>query len=302
MQEYEEYLRYEQARSPHTVKAYLKDLTQFKDFCIAAGMEEFPADIVDAPLIRRWISTLAEAGDTPASLRRKTQSLRAFFKYLCKRKGLASNPANDVILAKLPRPLPDYIADQDLQRLMHTLPSVMAGGTAKDARDHLILHLLYATGLRCSELLSLTDANLTISNGEGRINVAGKGKKERVVPLAPELIREIHSWQTLRDAEYPDLPTPRPIIATRHGAMSDGQLRNIIKRLLKDENAGRKSPHTLRHSFATSMLNGGADLNTVRAILGHESLATTQIYTHLQFTDIKDIYTQAHPRGKEKNC
>lgn len=314
-----EYLTYELARSPHTVEAYSRDLAQFVDFAMTElDMDYFEPSQVDSVLIRRWISRLAIEKISPASLRRKTQSLRAYFKFLCRRGFLRYNPAADVVLAKLPKPLPDFVADGDLLRLLGLTsdsadvksssadvnaassqnPGNESGVSANEAiplRNHLILHLLYATGLRRSELLSLTDDH--IDQSLKQIKILGKGRKERIIPIADPLIAEISRWQTLRDSVFPNLATPRPIIATRHGVMSVANLELIIKDILKEENAGRKSPHTLRHSFATSMLNGGADLNSVRAMLGHSSLSTTQIYTHLKFSDLREIYNTAHPRA-----
>lgn len=288
------YLRFELYRSDHTVEAYRRDLEQFTAFFCADPSTPFNPEEVTTPDIRRWIARLADAGEAPASLRRKTQSLRAYFKFLCRRKILKANPADNIILAKLPKPLPDFVRDADMERLLVALPQ---DASISDHRDHLILHLLYATGLRRSEILQLTDSNVELN--ARRLRVIGKGKKERVVPIADQLAEEIATWQTLRDEAFPDLIAPRPIIATRHGAMSPSNLEVIIKRLLKHENAGRKSPHTLRHTFATSMLNGGADLNSVRAILGHASLTTTQIYTHLQTSDLRRSYIAAHPRAKK---
>lgn len=291
-----DYLRYELYRSEHTIEAYRRDLEQFSKFYRANSTEEFSPAEVTATQIRRWLAALADKGEAPASLRRKTQSLRAFFKFLCRRNLIDQNPAAEIILAKLPKPLPDFVRDADMERMLTDIPM---DADLLTRRDHLILHLLYTTGLRRSEILQLTDDSVDTSNG--RIRVLGKGRKERIVPIAPELAHEITEWQTVRDNEFPDLSSPRPIIATRHGHMSVTNFEVIVKRLLRNENAGRKSPHTLRHTFATSMLNGGADLNSVRAMLGHSSLATTQIYTHLQTSDIQRAYSAAHPRAKTDN-
>lgn len=322
MKDFLNYLEYELFRSKHTVEAYRRDLSQFVDFLKLPAGDFDPAAVTSAD-IRAWLSALGKAGEAPASLRRKTQSLRAYFKYLCRRKVITLNPAEEIILAKLPKPLPDFIKDSDIKKLLGdaTEKASVTAGIATEhrdastatvsnrdaasapcrtmadviaARDHLILHILYAAGLRRAELLSLTDENVHLA--ARRMKILGKGRKERIVPIAGELAAEIARWQTIRDQAFPDLSAPRPIIATRFGAMSASNLELTIKRLLKDENAGRKSPHTLRHSFATAMLNGGADLNSVRAILGHASLTTTQIYTHLQFSDIRKAYG-AHPRS-----
>lgn len=287
------YLEFELFRSRHTIDAYRRDLTQFMNFATSGNPSKFEADEIDASDIRQWLSSLASGGEAPASLRRKTQSLRAFFKFLCRKKIISSNPADEIILAKLPKPLPDFIRDQDIKRVMDRI----VADDPISIRDHLILHILYAAGLRRSELLSLNDENIQL--GVRQFKITGKGRKDRIVPIADDLAREIAVWQTIRDENFKKLPSPKPLIATRFGAMSESNLELIIKRLLKNENAGRKSPHTLRHTFATSMLNGGADLNSVRAILGHNSLSTTQIYTHLQYSDLRKAYT-AHPRGKKE--
>lgn len=307
MQFFLNYLKYELARSPHTVEAYTRDLRQFISFYETEIASGFDPREVTTPFIRRWIAALAEEKISPASLRRKTQSLRTYFKFLCREKILTINPAEDIIPAKLPKPLPDFVTDDDLQQLMHStsIGEVSAktdsGHSSRliEVRDHLILHILYATGLRRSELLKLTDDHIDFSLK--RIKILGKGRKERIIPLADELLDEINNWQKMRDSEYPELPSPRPIIATRHGAMSASNLELIVKRLLKSTKATRKSPHTLRHSFATAMLNGGADLNSVQNLLGHSSPATTQIYTHLQFSDLSSIYAKAHPRAKKSD-
>ena len=295
MQDFLNYLRYELYRSDHTVEAYRRDITQFMAHFTSGHPEAFDPAAVETRHIRRWLADLADAGDRPASLRRKTQSLRAYYKFRLRRGLQSDSPAEDIILAKLPKPLPDFVKTSDMERL---LPDLAPDAGIIERRDHLILHILYATGLRRSELLSLTDAHVSLTAGQ--IRVLGKGRKERIVPIAKQLADEIAAWQTARDAEFPDLPAPRPIIATGFGAMSATNLEVTIKRLLKNENAGRRSPHTLRHTFATSMLNGGADLNVVQSILGHSSLSTTQIYTHLQTSDIRCTYSSAHPRGKKK--
>ncbi len=318
--EYETYLRYELYRSPHTVSAYLRDLEGFVNFIrpIEPDSAFDPADITPA-LIRSWIASLSRCGDSPRTLRRKTQSLRAYYRYLCRRHGFSRNPADEITLAKIPKHLPDFVKDDDMLRILgnsgnpsqnhNTTDSQQVDNYKTDnqndstaiesdliaARDHLILHLLFATGMRRAELLSLTDNSISFSSGT--IRIIGKGNKERVIPMAKELADEIKVWMHLRDSAFTDLPTPRPIIATRFGHMSPANIEVIINRLLKNEAIGKKSPHTLRHTFATSMLNAGADLNSVRAILGHTSLATTQIYTHLQFSDLRKIYSKAHPRS-----
>lgn len=307
MEYFIKYLQYELYRSEHTIKAYRCDIEQFVVFFNShyadpdtAGDTSFSATDVSVDNIRAWVSALALQGEEARSIRRKIQSLRAYFKFLCRRKILSSNPADQIILPKIPKPLPDFVKETDMRELLRQSEEQTQNSmlTAKQrfyaVRTHLIFHILYATGMRLSEILGLTDNDINL--GSKQIRVIGKGRKERLIPIAEELVAEIREWQQTRDAEYPELQNPRPVIATRHGSMSPTHFEKIVKDMLTGKNAGRKSPHTLRHSFATSMLNGGADLNAVRAILGHSSLATTQIYTHLQYSDIKREY-KAHPRA-----
>lgn len=293
---------------------------------------------------------MGRRGDKPASLRRRTQSLRAYFHWLLRQGVVKSNPAADITLAKLPKPLPHFVRANELEELLDKLEEQKNHDTtdsiddrtndrednisyrgeengaddregsrevyaeedtvenaekntlspdAEDwttARDHLILHLLYATGIRRAEAIALTDDDFSPRRRELRI--LGKGRKQRIIPLADELTEELLRWQRLRDGKWPHLAKPAHILVTTRGPMSASTLEVIVRRLLAGTSTDRKSPHTLRHSFATAMLNGGADLDSVREMLGHASVATTQIYTHLSIEDIKKAYKSAHPRNK----
>lgn len=319
IEEFLKYLQYELFRSPHTLRAYENDCREFTEFLKEASGGDSESDLtLVTPLdVRRWIASLAATCKSPRSLRRKAQSIRALFKFMCRRHLIDANPAESLQLAKIPRPLPNFVPENEMEerlgQLAHTCENVgdVAGENISvrtvestsphifALRDHLILHLLYATGLRRSELLSLTDNSLQLSGSSPSLKVLGKGNKERIVPLADPLVKELQRWQTARDAEWPGLHTPKPLIATAFGAMSCSQLARIVLRLLDGTKATRRSPHTVRHTFATAMLNGGADLNTIREMLGHSSIATTQVYTHLQFTDLASVYGAAHPRGNK---
>lgn len=319
LSDFETYMRFELNRSPLTVESYLRDIRSFAYFLNPENRGTTDPAGVSTSDIRNWVAHLASSGIGARSLRRKIQSIRAFYRFLIRRKGYTFNPSQEIILPKIPKYLPDFIKEKDLLNLVDSMDSALQSHGSdtmlplnekekmpkdnketdlKEARNHLILHLLYATGLRRAELLSLTDDSVSISAAS--IKVVGKGSKQRIIPIARQLADEIHVWQQLRDKAYPDLPAPKAIIATKHGRMSASNLELIIHRLLEKENVGRKSPHTLRHSFATSMLNAGADLNAVKSILGHSSIAMTQIYTHLQFSDLRATYRSAHPRVKKE--
>lgn len=300
MPEIEDFLRYlrlELNRSHNTIISYGKDLQLMTDFVTDHRPELFVTADITAADIRAWLADMARQGEKPASIRRRTLAVKAFYKYL-KRQGIVSiNPAQDIVLAKLSKPLPHFIKENEMEELLSLLEERMSLNLSgvMTARDHLIVHLLYATGIRRSEAISLTDADYSPHRHE--LRVFGKGGKERVVPVAPALANEIERWQKMRDSEWPDLPRPAHLLATAHGGMTDKTLGVIVKRLLSSTSTDKKSAHTIRHTFATSMLNGGADLDAVREMLGHTSVATTQIYTHLTLDDLRRQYDAAHPRS-----
>lgn len=281
--DYIEYLRLELSRSPHTLEAYRRDLTQLADFIAPVALQE-----AGATDVRRWIASLGRDGEAPRTLRRKTQAARSLFRWMQKRGLRPDNPAADIILAKPAKPLPTFVREEEMESLLEP-----DGGI--EERDRVILELLYGCGLRRSELLQLTDADVDTSGR--RLTVLGKGRKTRIVPLAPQLCSLIEVWRRERDARYERLDSPAPIIPGRDGGpMSASGLYKIVRSLLSATTTARRSPHTLRHSFATAMVNGGAGIDSVRDLLGHSSIATTQIYTHLDFRRLRSDYTAAHPR------
>ena len=294
IEEFLRYMRLELNRSRLTAEAYGRDLHEFAAF---VGTDDLDPSLPDTKMIRAWIASLADAGNAPVSLRRKTQSLRAFLRWAMKRGIRTDNPAAEVTLAKVPRPLPDFVKSDEMEYLLDNR------GTPTEsysyARRHLVLNLLYTLGLRQAELIALTDAAVSISSLE--IKVTGKRSKQRVLPLPPQLADEIEVWRKIRDSRLPELPAPRPLITGRDGPISKTALYNLVHDALAGASATRHSPHTLRHSFATAMLNGGADLDAVREMLGHASIATTQIYTHLSFKELVGNYRNSHPRAKGKH-
>lgn len=295
--EFEKYLRLELNRSGHTVDAYLSDVDQFAAWLGAAPEALVRPGAVTANDVRDWLGTIATRGIGPASLRRKTQSLRALFRWAMRTGRLKTNPADDVTLAKLPRRLPDIVKVPELEQLLDFDP----GSDYIAARSHLAINMLYSLGLRQAELLALTDADLRTSGNGHEIRVTGKGSKERVLPVPEPLVDEILKVCQMRDKRYPKLPEPRHIIAGPHGAVSPHVLYDTVHSALAGTSAARRSPHILRHSFATALLSNGANLDAVRQLLGHASLSTTQIYTHLSPAELRQAYNAAHPRGKNHN-
>lgn len=293
IREFLRHLSLELYRSPETVEAYSSDLHGFNEFIKSSGVATddagffIPSRISTAD-IREWIVSLSEQGLQASSLRRKIQSLRAYYKFLIKRGVVDTNPAMAIPLPKKQRKLPDIATTEDVRSVL---------SEAENLRNRLIIEMLAGCGLRRSELLDITDNDINFHSVE--LRVTGKGSKTRILPLPTALIETIREWQQERDRLYPELPSPRPLIATMHGAMSKSCLYKIVNRGLQPTTASRKSPHTLRHTFATGLLNSGAEINSVKELLGHSSLGATQIYTHLAFADLKANYDKAHPRSKK---
>lgn len=299
--EFLKYLRYELNRSPHTVEAYRRDLEQFVGWLTDDGARSFDAPSVTTGDIRAWIARRA-AVDSAATLRRKTQSLRSYFRWLMRRKEVPTNPATDVVLAKKPRRLPEFVREQQMEDLLSIPTSEKGAQSASpsadnlyiETRDHLIVNILYSTGLRQAELLGLNDNDINFSSREAK--VTGKRNKQRLIPMPEELLNEIRRWILLRDSIMPP-QHPQPLFPGREGRISKMQLYRIVRDKLSATDSPAKSPHVLRHTFATSMLNHGANLDTVREMLGHASLSTTEIYTHLSFEQLREAYRTAHPRS-----
>lgn len=287
------YLEFELNRSPQTVTAYGRDLAELAAFL---GM---PADMPEAAAIstsdiRAWLADMSRKGLSPRSLRRKTQAARAFFRWIQKMQIIDRNPAMEVQLAKIGRKLPEFVREKEMEQLLSS--PVEDGNPILEQRNRLILNILYSCGLRRDELVKITDADINVHSGELRVH--GKRDKTRVMPLPDALLTEIKDWQKVRDANF-DLPKPAPLICSPRGRLSSNMVYAIVHRMLLSTGATHKSPHTLRHTFATSLLNDGAEISSVKELLGHSSLQSTQIYTHLTFSEIQKAYSSAHPRARK---
>jgi integrase/recombinase XerC len=288
-----EEMRSERNRSALTVDAYGRDLRQFATWLKVDGkLDPKGVSLAD---IRAWLGEEARRGVKPISLRRKTQSLRAFFRWAMTRGYCDTNPAADVTLAKTPRHLPDIVKENDMEELLAELKSE-DDGSFESARLRLVLTMLYSLGLRQAELLSIHDNDINRHSLE--VKITGKRSKQRVIPIPDPLMQEIEEYCERRNRRYPELSDDRLIVGP-HGGVSPKSLYNIVRDGLQSVSTGRKSPHTLRHTFATALLNDGCDLDAVREMLGHSSLSTTQIYTHLTVKQLRENYA-AHPRVREK--
>ncbi|MDE6511428.1 MAG: tyrosine-type recombinase/integrase [Muribaculaceae bacterium] len=290
--EFLQYLELELNRSKLTAAAYGRDLREMATFLGRDEEMEDAADITTAD-VRAWLADMARNGLSPRSLRRKTQAARAFFRWIQKLGEIRNNPAAEVQLAKIGRKLPEFVREQEMEELLDN--PVHGGDPALNIRNKLIINILYSCGIRRDELSKITDADVDFYQKE--IRVHGKRDKTRIIPVADELLADIKEWQTVRDGLYA-FPSPAPLICSKRGKLSGRAIYEIVHKLLQDTGATHKSPHSLRHTFATSLLNSGAEINSVKELLGHSSLQSTQIYTHLSFADMKKAYDSAHPRSK----
>ncbi|GAB6395483.1 MAG: tyrosine recombinase XerC [Bacteroidales bacterium] len=287
------YLRYERAYSAHTVAAYAKDLEQFEQFVKAHQEGEFAPDVIDSDIVRNWLVSLLDGGMEASSANRKLSSLKSFFKFLVKQEIVAANPLRLVNGPKTKKPLPQFVREGEMDLL---LDGDGFGNDFEGIRNRLILELLYDTGIRRSELIGIKDTDIDFD--ASLLKVTGKRNKQRLIPFAEGLKNLMLAYIQVRNH---DAGTESGWFFVRKNGkqLSVGNLYLIVKRCLSEVSTlSKRSPHVLRHSFATSMLNNGAELNAVKELMGHSSLASTSIYTHVAFEELKKVY-HAHPRAKE---
>jgi len=283
------HLERERNASPHTVRAYIDDLGQFMAHLrLELGREPRPRD-VDVMLLRGFLARLHREGLKKSSAARKLASLRTFFRYLCREGILEANPARALLSPRLERRIPAHLDEADVGRLL-----AVAGDRDADVRARAILELLYATGIRCAELVGLDLPEVDL---EARfVRVLGKGQKERLVPFGTPAEKALRAYLPVRASCRPR--TDALLVNARGGRLTDRSVRSIVqRRVVQAAVAQRISPHGLRHSFATHLLERGADLRSIQELLGHARLSTTQKYTHLDARHILEIYSKTHPRA-----
>ncbi|HSQ75457.1 MAG TPA: tyrosine recombinase XerC [Bacteroidota bacterium] len=288
--EFLEYLSAERRASPHTVAAYAEDLRQFGAFLKGAGHSPATADHL---VIRRFLGALLDRGMAKRSVARKLACLRSFYRFLNKRGGVSANPTALVATPRLERRLPSFLDEQTVAMVMDHPDRSTPGGV----RDAAILELFYSTGMRLSELLSLRPADLNM--GDRTLKVTGKGSKQRIVPFGTKARAAVQAWLRVREEFVVPGNDPGTLfLSVRGKTMSPKSVNVLVNRHIGAvSELQKKSPHVLRHTFATHLVNRGADLQAVRELLGHESLSTTQIYTHVGIDRLKKVYAQAHPKG-----
>jgi integrase/recombinase XerC len=291
-QNFLEYLRFQKRYSEHTIISYENDLNAFSSFLTL----EFPdTDInsIKTTFIRTWLADMKEADMGSRSLNRKISTLRSFFKYLLKNEIVQVNPVTSIISPKMPKRLPQFVEEKDTSNLFS---KVIFSPGFKGLTEKLALEILYNTGMRKAELIGLREQQIDMSNGN--VKVLGKGNKERIIPVSQLLITEI-KFYIAEKRRLIGRDEQHFLLVTDKGKQLDPkQVYNIAKKYLTEVTTiDKKSPHILRHSFATHLMNNGADLNAVKELLGHSSLAATQVYTHNTIEKLKDVYKKAHPKA-----
>ena len=286
-----DYLQYERNYSEETIKSYREDLRQFEEFAREEIGDSAPSE-VKAELVREWIVSLMDRGYTSTSINRKLSSLRSFYKFLLRKGEVAVNPLQKITGPKNKKPLPAFLRESDMDRL---LDEVDFGEGFKGCRDHMIIEMFYATGVRLSELIGLDNKDVDFSSS--LIKVTGKRNKQRLIPFGEELKIAMTEYVDVRNEAVP-VRTDAFFVRENGERLSRSIVENLVKRnLSKVVTLKKRSPHVLRHTFATTMLNHDAELGAKKELLGHESLATTEVYTHTTFEELKKVYNLAHPRA-----
>ena len=300
---YLRYLEVERNSSEHTIISYKNDLHQLKEFVLKTfgkESEEFDVSSIDRLTIRLWLGELTELGMARKTIARKVASTRSFFKYCFKRGFINKNPAHLLIIPKNEKRLPKTVQPEEIEEMM----KLADGNTPEKRQDKAILELFYTSGMRLSELIGLNIRNLDFSKHQ--VTVLGKGNKQRTIPLGNKAITacKLH-LQTRKQflTKESDSEDKKALFLAKNGKrIYPKKVRRMVKKyLMQTSEVTQKSPHVLRHSFATHMLDSGADIRIIKEFLGHANLSSTQVYTHVSVERLKNIYKQAHPRAELKS-
>ena len=286
-----DYLKLERNYSPATVKHYRDDLKEFERFFQGLD-QQLSWESVDSDIVRRWMEYMMDKGNAASSVNRRLSALRSFYRYALRRNLVVKDPVHGIQGPKRKRPLPQFLKESEMDQL---LDERMWTDSYKDVLARTIIVTFYETGVRISELIGLNDKDVDYINCE--IKVTGKRDKQRIIPFGDELLKTLTAYQQQRDIETESESVA--FFRTEKGKrVTDEQVRQMVKiNLSKVSTLKKRSPHVLRHTFATAMLNHDAGVESVKKLLGHESLSTTEIYTHTTFEQLKKVYNNAHPRA-----
>ena len=286
-----DYLRYERNASPQTVQTYEESLRAF-DWYLTFRDNGLSIDSVDTDLIRDWMESLMDKGNSASTINKNLSALRSFYRFALKRGLVKKDPAHAVTGPKKSKPLPQFLREGEMDRLLDGLEW---DSSFNNVRARTILILFYETGLRRSELVGLDDKD--VDYDAAQLKVTGKRNKQRIVPFGAELAEQLKSYQAVRREKFGET-CGAMFLSDKGERISGEQVYLIVRKYLSMVTSLKKrSPHVLRHTFATAMLNNGAGLESIKNLLGHASVSTTEIYTHTTFEQLKRIYKEAHPRA-----
>ena len=286
------YLRYERNTSPLTVQTYEESLREFESY-MSLRDDGLSLSRVDTDLIRDWMEDMMDKGNTASTINKKLSALRSFYRFALKRRLVDADPAHCITGPKKSKPLPQFLRESEMDNLLDTMEW---GDSYNGVRARTILLLFYEAGLRRSELTGLNDADIDFNTRQ--LKVTGKRNKQRIIPFGDELAQTLAHYMAVRNEQVARIEPDALFLSDKGGRMTGSQVYVIVRKYLTAVTSLKKrSPHVLRHTFATAMLNNGAGLESIKNLLGHESVSTTEIYAHTTFEQLKRIYKEAHPRA-----
>jgi integrase/recombinase XerC len=293
IQSFLDYLKFEKRYSEHTIRSYQDDLLQFLEYS-KKDYNELLVTKADYNTVRSWLAQLKENDISAKSINRKISSLKSFFKYHLKTGTIVQSPMSKIISPKISKRLPVFIKEEDTSKLISI--SRTATEDWKSLNTHLLVSLFYGTGMRLSELVNLKENQVDFSKRQ--LKVLGKGNKERIIPITIELLKTIREYIQQKRKEFESMSNT--LLVTEKGKKMYAKYAYLLVNAVLNNNIktlDKKSPHVLRHTFATHLMNNGANLNAVKELLGHSSLAATQVYTHNTIEKLKNVYKKAHPKA-----
>ena len=286
-----DYLSSELNRSQQTVESYRDDLKHFEKFAKDLS-DSFSWETVDSDIVRDWMESMMDKGNSAATVSRRLSALKTFYRFALARHYVESDPVYSIKGPKKEKPLPQFVKESEMDEL---LDRQAWGDDYNNVRARTIIILFYETGMRLSELVNLDDKDVNFVTSE--IKITGKGNKQRIVPFGDELKNTLLEFRRLRDASV-EVKTPALVVSDKGTRMSPSKVQDIVRsNLSRVCSLKKKSPHVLRHSFATAMLNHHVGIENLKKLLGHASISTTEIYTHTTFEQLKRVYNEAHPRA-----
>jgi len=293
IQSFLDYLKFERRYSAHTIRSYQDDLRQFGEY-LKKDYDEILIVKTDHVTVRSWLAQLKENDISAKSINRKISSLKSFFKYHLKAGTITQSPMGKIISPKISKRLPVFIKEEDTSKLISA--SLIATEDWKSLNTHLLVTLFYGTGMRLSELVNLKENQVDFSRRQ--LKVLGKGNKERIIPVTAELLKVVKEYIQQKKKEFEH--SADTLLVTEKGKKMYSKYAYLLVNAVLNDNVktlDKKSPHVLRHTFATHLMNNGANLNAVKELLGHSSLAATQVYTHNTIEKLKNVYKKAHPKA-----